>query len=410
MERNNFWIFLGILMAFGIAMGTMRDAGTDTRKIKRMTTRYQDIEDAGMIAGEDARAGRIEGALRPSVGDSGARAAGLAPAVLAAVPGAAKAAIAQAAAKTKKEDKQKKDDKKKKKKKKKKKTIDGTPADPATPDEDEEDAGPTTSGFENGSASGMTGAPAAPKRDNDIPQTQRDWETLVLNEPDFKAVEKLVKFYQSSMVSAEIFYNVVRQMVDDKRPKMRQLGLVALGATPSSQSFIELALFLQSERGGVNALKTQAQSYMQRYTELAYVRFLAGAMQASGSPYANMEAIRVFHLAIDRHLKDAQTRNPAEMGEGDPSAQIAAGEPAPDDATAVKKKALDVTSYFRPFVPILERLQADYDNRDLKAAAQSALGALHGLLPATAPTDQPTALQENPGSTTPPPATMRGGR
>lgn len=413
MERNGFWIFLGILVAFGIAIQSINDPAPSSTKLKRMSTRYQDIEDAGMAEGADARAGRIEGVLRASQTKS-MQVAGYAPAVAPALSlptnplGQTADGKAGNKAVAKKDDKTKKKDDKKKKKKKKK-TVEGKPEDPTTPESDDEsdsddDVAASGSGKIAEMANGALVPP--PPRNNDIPESQREWEVQVLTEPDFKATEKLVKFYQSNMVSAEIYYNVVRQMLDDKRAKMRQLGLVALGATPSAQSFVELALFSQDE--SLPALKTQAQGYMIRYTELAYVRYLAGAMQVNDVPQANLDAIRVFRLALDRHLKVAEIRNPAELsGESDQSSETP-GAPSSEDtqviAGVVKKRSVDVALYFRPFVAILDRLQMTYNSRDLKSAAVAALNSLRGLLPTVASQEtQPETSPESAGSEQPVP-------
>lgn len=398
MERNRFWIFLGILVAFGITIDRMQNATPDTSKIKRIAARYDDIADAGMVAGADARAGRIAGLMRDS-NEYPARVGVNVPASPVAAPATATNGTVKNAVAQNKTDKKKKDDKKKKRKKKKK-TVEGKSADPNTPDveedsdtEDSDDAELSDGGVAGGGIVTPPGAGASDE--NEIPTTQREWEDIVLREPDFKATEKLVKFYLSNAVSAEIFYNVVRHMLDDSRPKMRQLGLVALGATPSPQSFAELAFFIHEE-SGVTPLKSQAQSYLQRYIDLAYMRHLASVMQMADAPVVNLEAIRIFRLAVDRHLQTARIRTPAELGETTQSS-TEQGSQTPENGEGkqiVKKKSFDVTLYFRPFLSILERVQASYQNRELKQAAGNALNSLRDLLPVVA------AQDPQPGSST----------
>ncbi|MCM2281815.1 MAG: hypothetical protein NDI61_08205 [Bdellovibrionaceae bacterium] len=429
MERNSFWIFFGILLAFGIAMETLKDSVPQTKSGQRIATRYEDLEQAGMMADADARAGRIAGLARESTQSPARIRAVTLPTTPALTQSGATTAAQPKTANVKTADKKKKDDKKKKKKKKKK--IDGKPDDPNSPSSDDEDAeddgdSPTVGATDGGAAGG--GMPTPSRQDNDIPQTQREWEDLVLREPDFKATEKFVKFYKSNLVSSEIFYNVVRQMLDDSRPKMRKLGLVALGATPSSRSFVELAVFVQDEPG-VSPLKTQAQSYLYRYMELAYLRHLAGAMQAPDAPFANLESIRVLRMSMDRYLKVAMIRNPAELSNssadgstdmsstGDqtsgtnstPTTGTTTGTAtgnATDTTNTVRKQAFDVTIYFRPFVTILERITATEDNREIKQAASNALNTLRGLLPTTQTLAQDSQSDTNGGDAAQPPATV----
>ena len=86
---------------------------------------------------------------------------------------------------------------------------------------------------------------------------------------------------------------------------------MALGSTPSSQSFGRLLAFHSDERE-VTSLKSQAQVYLKMYTRLEHLRHLASAMTLEGDSESSIEAVRLMRIAADLHLKNLPS-NPSQI-------------------------------------------------------------------------------------------------
>lgn len=403
MERKTFLALVGFAVAFGLVLELLKGAAPGHARIQEMADPYEDMVDDEITDLQRARAGRIEGVATTDQQNETnnqrlgglTASAGQTPASTGAQPNATAATEAAVPADGKKTDKAKAKDKKKddKKKKKKKKKTDGEKKDENEKPEEKDNK----KGDDDAAAGGRppvqtAGALAAapPSGPSDIPQSQREWELLLLNEPDFKATEKFIQYYNSGLVKDEVFFAVVHQMLEDSRPKMRQLGVIALGSSnPSARNFAELAFAVQNEHG-VTPVKTQAQGYMKNYTQLGHLRYLGQAMLLKESPFVNLEAMRLVRVAAEQHLKPLKAaRTPdEESGETDLSSEDA-NAPAATQAESEtqtqtaepKKKQVDVTSYFKPFVLALTRLQQSYTDPELRAAATQTLNSLTTLMP-----------------------------
>ncbi|MEK7355007.1 MAG: hypothetical protein AAB250_01060, partial [Bdellovibrionota bacterium] len=258
------------------------------------------------------------------------------------------------------DEKKKKDDKKKKKKKKKKKTIKGKGETTPETDDSEDEAKNDSDDFSNPA---YTGGPGVSNivDPNKIPETVEEWLAFLMPSPDFDKTAKFVKFYQNGAIKAEIYYEVVGKMLEDPREKMIELGVMALGSTPSVKSFTMLSDFTIVEKDLARP-KAQAQSYMRMYTRLEYLQHLTSAFSA-GSVQASMEALKQLEIAIALHLKGAGTDQPTEQD------------------TTPRAPASNVSRYFNPIVGALENLLATSENTLVLGEATKALQNLQSSLP-----------------------------
>lgn len=128
------------------------------------------------------------------------------------------------------------------------------------------------------------------------------WEQPIFVEEDFNAVMKLVNSYNVKKVSNSVFYNVVDDMTHDERVNLREFGVFALAATPSSQSFSELAVLKHVD---VNAdIRGSVGQEISRYTNASRVNHVLSALRASNErePRIAMEAMAALSETSRRYF------------------------------------------------------------------------------------------------------------
>ncbi len=69
-----------------------------------------------------------------------------------------------------------------------------------------------------------------------VPTRYDEWARLLLLDPDFSATSRFINYYQLGMVDETTFYRLITEMLQDPRPRMQELGVMALNATPSFKS------------------------------------------------------------------------------------------------------------------------------------------------------------------------------
>jgi len=399
MDHKRFFYAFAVAIAFVFAM--QHFSGPSDQKSSLKNLRYEDLDDTALGVGStranriristaDAKAIAANGQLTQHQPNANPTETPSAPAK--AAPDATVGVNmvddpkAAAAAGTKKDEKKKA---KKKKKKIKGKNSDevaqSSPAKTDVSDSDRSDSETETDGPRAGLvATNPVGGTAvvAPNtaKKNEIPQTLREWEEILLRDPDLQKTQKFVQYFQANQIPAEVFYRISKQMTEDTRPRMRELGIMALGTTPSVRSFNELVSVSASEPAE-SSTRVQIQTYLLRYTDLTNVRFLGLALNAtSKSPnasqtLASLEAIRLVRVSADRYLKPLLARNPAEEPEQAPPQ--AAPSPAPRLTTAQR---IQLANYFKTFVTLFERLESQNQQPEIKDAAKQAAASLQVLI------------------------------
>ncbi len=420
MERKAFWTLIGIGVAFGITMELMKGAFPGNDKIRNMTDGFeQEIVDDPINLSK-ARLGRLKGAtnttasLPPRIKSETridnpagqlAQVGGIAPPtnpVSGTITAAKQAKLAKAAVKKKKADEKKKLAKKKKKKKK----IDGTELEEGQNEDDESEDKMAEDETEVAARRSSPVSPAAPvappNKDNDL-KTVEEWKKLVLFTPDEKVTNQLIEAYQLKKISADNFYSIVQEMLKDSRPDMKHQGVRALGQTPSARSFVELTGVVDSEQG-VSKIKSQAQYYINTYSELRYVHLLASVLRYPDAPSAWYEAIKRVRISVERNLKPRQpageqptedqnnsqdpAENPAETTPGTPKTpeQVKQEQDAQKAKQQREQTARQFAVFLSPLKKLIDHLKSDKsESRDLADNANALLADLETFLPPTSP-------------------------
>ena len=376
MERNQFWVLIGIFVAFAVAMGALSDK-SGGKRIRGLSARFADIENTGMVAGMDARMGRIEGSNAQPVSATIEHADEIKP-----IKAEAKVKDAKKIAKT---DAAKEAAAKKKKSKKKKVTKGGMPESvpaPSTSSDDEDyESDFDTAQTETDEQVETYVAPqaVAAKTDKEkeiegIPTTEKEWEALILGQPNKKNVEKLVKYYLTKVVKEDVFYSIIEKMLKDSRSQMQDLAVQALAATPSSKSFATLVT-VAYEGTADASVKTNAQRYLLNYSRANHLPALRAALQNPASTSTTqLEALRLLNIALQGPSTAPQTPGST----GSPTVQPTALNPA----------------ILLSFREVLTQLQETATNGQVKQEAASTLNVVN------------TALQNDPSQSTPTVANM----
>ncbi len=262
MENNKFWIYLGlgVVAALSLKWFSSPESTTVSNRWSIQANMGDEIQYKRSAKANDRVAG-LSGERRTTP-------------VLTSIKSGATSAAPKAVAK--KEDvkaknvAKKKDDKKKKKKKPK---VLGVPESETSSDDSDSDVAtvPTSSGAATPLAFSGGQAGAAPAAAD-----LSDWEKLLLVTPNHRETTRFINLYQNKQITAEVFYGIVGQMLNDGRTQMRSLGVMALGATPSVPSYEMLVTTSENE---TEPVKSQANSYLERtYNRPQAVNIIYGAL------------------------------------------------------------------------------------------------------------------------------------
>ncbi len=123
--------------------------------------------------------------------------------------------------------------------------------------------------------------------------TYEYWENPIFVQEDGEAVGKLIQSYQVRKVSNTVFYDIVEDMTHDERPNLREYGLKALSATPSSRSFNELAWIKHNDT--IGDFRTSAGTQITSYTDAGRTPYVITTLSTAtdNTSRASLEALSV---------------------------------------------------------------------------------------------------------------------
>lgn len=261
----------------------------------------------------------------------------------------------------------KKDDKKKKKKKKKAvpPLIPLQPQQPLGSSESGKEASKSGSGagaMNAGLMGGAIGAAAAPASDA-TPKTAKEWEDLLLAQPDVEMTEKFIKAYQTGAITSEVFYQVVTTMLESANPDIKKLAVTALGATPSVRSF-ETLVSIDRNTSFPSRAKSQVLVYLRVYTRLENLRILINVVTKSDHDNAvpAYEAVMLMQKSAETYLRRLSGQT---------------------NSQSTQVRGLSYAMASRYYSPVLTALKASqkWPDKTVSQAATSAYTAIAALMP-----------------------------
>ncbi len=160
---------------------------------------------------------------------------------------------------------------------------------------------PTTIGPSTTAANTAKNVKNAEEEEEENINSLEYWEEPIFVDLNTGMVSKLIESYQGRKVSTGIFYELVTEMRSDERPQVREFGLVALSATPSSRSFAELASMKNTDTDTElrNAASREVSSYYQE-ARLPHV-ISALSIKNAEANRPTYEALAVLHDATKKY-------------------------------------------------------------------------------------------------------------
>lgn len=391
MQGKSFWYFLGVGLFIGLSMEVMKASAPDQDKLQRLARLQAIAKDDEPVYVPAARADSSKRSRIAKRFEAEATLGGLSAPEPSSSPQPSAADATTEAAKKKKADeeakkKKKAEDDKKKKKKKKKKKVEGEKKEEEKKDEEKKDEKTDGDGVDpNADAVGGVGAFFVPPPNSGLRQTVAEWEAYLLPQADFDRTTELVRAFQAGTIKEEVFYPVIETMLGDARPRMHELGVMALGSVPSGKSFQYLAAFLKTETRASKA-RTQAQGYIRTYTRIENVRHLASSLHPNSDAAVIQQALTVLSLAAETHLKTPVAREQSNNVPGNGNVPNPPGQPSPPNPNApqtpnqVRTPASSVLRAFDGFIPALNRLSVGTADANTRQSAAQTLSRLQSLM------------------------------
>jgi hypothetical protein len=176
-----------------------------------------------------------------------------------------------------------------------------------------------------------------------------------LARPDLAETKEFIREYQNHTVTAEVFYKVTAAMIEDSRPEMKQLGVMAAGVTPSVQSF-ELLTGVEKSNGQGSSTGKLAGQYLARYADsIGDISLLLNILRAT-DPYSQAFALQLIDQMAHKFLVSGTTPNPSAQGQGSTNSNA-----------------------FQPLIPVLTQMQTS-GNSQVASQAQQTLRDIRSLM------------------------------
>ena len=205
------------------------------------------------------------------------------------------------------------------------------------------------------------------------PKTLEEWRTYLFSMPELTKVTKFVEAYMSHDVTSDIFYTLTYEMMENSLLILREMGVVALGATPSEDSFVGLTHFQERETG---ELRERIHQFLESYIQLSHLNIL-GDVLTTDEPRAQIQAALLLQKAAQRYLTANSDGNDNGTKE-DPITRPGRGIGTEPNRPGLPRNTL--VSRFQNFYRQLERLFKTASSGDVRRVAQQSMDTLQNLL------------------------------
>ncbi|MCB0410894.1 MAG: hypothetical protein KDD22_00090, partial [Bdellovibrionales bacterium] len=182
----------------------------------------------------------------------------------------------------------------------------------------------------------------------------------------FKAVTELIQAYHAGEISAEVFYQLVNDMLQDSRTQMRMMAVTAAGSTPSVRSFSTLAELVKNEPFQ-SPIRADANTYLASYATLSNLNVLEAVLKSDSETVSTYTMI----LAVERLDRAARSYMGREVS-GESS------EPSPPKGEVQQLSQTQLQ--FQRFVKVLEDFIASNPDPAAASSAQKTLSSINSLL------------------------------
>ncbi|MBX7231750.1 MAG: hypothetical protein K1X29_06665 [Bdellovibrionales bacterium] len=133
------------------------------------------------------------------------------------------------------------------------------------------------------------------------------WKSLLLDSPSLKETLNFIDSYRSGLVSSPVFYQIIQLMLESNVDKIKELGILAAGRTPSPESFATLIEVLKKYGFG-NPIRKKAELELNSYEQINNLDILSQVIRSSSDTFAVVWAIQQVEDSAKKYL-DAKFNN-----------------------------------------------------------------------------------------------------
>jgi hypothetical protein len=189
-----------------------------------------------------------------------------------------------------------------------------------------------------------------------------EWKKRLLTQPDLAEVVRLIEYAQTRQISSELFYTLVRLMLKDPRLPIQELGVLAAGRTPSTESFMLLIGVLKTENIG-SPLRLKAETELEIYQQPRFLPIVAQILRSTNDSFASIWGAKEIAESAQTYLTAKYNRPPA-------------GTTTTNTTTTVRNPYV---SLYKGFLTLLQTI-ATHGDPEEAAQARSTLLILQNLL------------------------------
>ncbi len=394
MEKRTLLIIAFVFFALGASIELLKNLGRNSRVARVIDRSERQLEDYNVRLGTDNVPAPV---IRPTL-----HAAAVTKPITG-VPVAAAKKADDKKAKVAKADTKKKDEKKKKKKKKKKKATD-TKSDEQQVAQNNKKLDPKSQlGYGNNSY--YVNGFEDPNAQNQPDKEQIDWEKILLGEPTTKDIQNFIEHHRSHGVSDQQYFQIVKAMIKDTRPNIRDFSLVLLDAAPSTYGFIILSETFFHEPANSD-FRNKLQKEILEFARVESFMFLSGALDKNNSDAVHIVTMNTISRAVENYrpqLTQAQSTNtsastapatPTNPTSPAPASANTTGTAARNSTTGTRLSLRQIVSAFTRFQNPLKTLVTEKDPDTAKQASDllvviNSIVALNPTSTTTTPTNTP---------------------
>lgn len=201
---------------------------------------------------------------------------------------------------------------------------------------------------------------AQPQEDeNKLPVSFEDWAKLILGTPNIQNVTKLISFFQSNMVTSEVFYGLLNAMMEESNPEQHNLAVFAASQVQNANSFKFLVDVLKSETQGTS-IGNKINQHLNAYQSLGSVIALNSALINSlNDPVTVQIAITILDRSTKINLED---REPSALSLPETESVVDSASTATVESTTAESTTSDATA-----TGLLDKEQANFEKRQAQA-------------------------------------------
>jgi len=158
-------------------------------------------------------------------------------------------------------------------------------------------------------------SPLPRPRADDAFNSAEEWMKRLLARPNLAETNRFIDHFRKNLVTADVFYKVIKAMLDDSRPEMKKLAVLALAATPTYPMSFQLLVDASTNQKHDNTVRAKATEALNPYgTEISRLGVLDKIIKGGATVNATYVALVKLEESAQKNLgaqQSAQQANPS---------------------------------------------------------------------------------------------------